>query len=120
VSAHDSEKRQTPRIQPYVAPCQVLDGEQRLSAYLTDLSPRGAQVFCDSRAPTPGSIITLEVRLGGRMSVSGLSAEVKWVREGGAGPGLSFGLTFKMLSAGQRELLERVIAEFRRRAAELA
>ena len=40
------DKRRTPRIQPFVAPCRILEdpGPRPLAGYLTDLSTRGAQV----------------------------------------------------------------------------
>ena len=34
-------KRETPRIQPFVASCHVVDGIRRFAAYLTDLSLAG-------------------------------------------------------------------------------
>ena len=45
------DKRQTIRIQPFVTPCKVIDGETRYVGYLTDLSTRGARVSCDSPLP---------------------------------------------------------------------
>jgi hypothetical protein len=77
-------------------------------------------VSCDSGAPLPGSTVTVEVRLGARRLASYLSAEVKWVQEAKATRSFGFGLIFQALSQDQRDQLESAIAEFRRRAAELA
>lgn len=114
-----SEKRQTPRIRPFVASCNVVDKERRVSGYLTELSPDGARIQCSEEPPPPGSPVVLEVRLGRRMVRSRLAASVKWVGEV-AGGGWVFGLTFGEIGSEERDLLEAVVEEFRRRAAELA
>lgn len=116
-----SDNRRTPRIQPYVAPCRVIDGARRLAAYVTDLSLAGARVCCDAQPPGPGTPVVLEVRLGRRFPLSRLHGEVKWVRPSGKPEGGHvFGLTFAGITADEQRVVETVLEEFQRRAAELA
>jgi len=115
------EKRRTPRIRPYVAPCRIVDGERRVRAYMADLSPAGVQVSCDMTPPSVGSFVVVEVRFGSQVRYSRLPAEVKWVRPRSA-PGSPhvLGLTFAGVTAEEQGVLESVLEEFRRRAAQLA
>ena len=116
-----SEKRRTPRIQPYVNPCRIQDGKQRFPAYLADLSTAGARITCDVAPPDPGTAVVVEVRFGRQVRYTRLPAEVKWIRPGsGAGDPHAFGLSFTGITADQRRTLESVIAEFRKRAEQLA
>jgi hypothetical protein len=111
------EKRETPRIQPFVASCHVVDGTRRYAAYLTDLSLAGARISCDAAPPQPEAWVILEVRLGRPPSRVRLQAQVRWV---GLGRGTHhFGVTFHLDHDGQRTLAA-VLEEFHRRAAELA
>ena len=73
------EKRETPRIAPFVTSCHVVDGARRYSAYLTDLSLSGARVSCEAPPPLPEAWIVLEVRLGRAASRVRLQAQVRWV-----------------------------------------
>ena len=113
------DKRQTPRIHPFVVPCRIVLGMHRLSAYITDLSLGGGRVHADGEVPNPGTLVTLEVRIGKRVAHSRIPAVVKWSQ---AAPktGQDFGLTFEGLSPGDREALEAVVDEFHRRAAQIA
>jgi hypothetical protein len=112
-----SEKRRTPRIQPYVAPCRVATGERRLRGYLADLSSAGARVSCDGPAPAVGARVVLEVRFGSQVRHSRLPAEVKWVRaDEEVGGRHVFGLTFSGVGAEEQRVLDSVVDEFRRRA----
>jgi hypothetical protein len=114
------EKRRTPRIQPFVAPCHVVAGERRHSAYLTDLSLEGAQVACDASPPALEDWVTLEVRLPRQAERTSLRGRVKWVQAAEGRKGHAFGITFDgMTPAGQSAVAE-VLAEFRRLAAELS
>ena len=113
-----SEKRVTPRIQPYVAPCRVLSGERRIPGYLADLSVRGARVACDTVAPEVGAAVVLEVRFGRQVRHSRLAAEVKWAKPSETGH--VFGLTFTSVTPQEQLILESVVDEFRRRAAQIA
>ncbi len=112
------DKRKTPRIQPYVASCRLVEGSRRLPGYLTDLSVAGASVHCEREPPAPGTAIVIEVRFGRRVAYSRLSAEVKWARAGT--DGFACGVTFSGATEAERRELEGVVEEFRRRAAELA
>jgi hypothetical protein len=113
------EQRGTPRIQPFVAPCRILEGSRGHTGYLTDLSIRGARVSYEGAVLMPGAAVELEVKIGRKAARSRLHAEVKWVRPA-ARWGHSLGLTFHNLSAAERQALERVVADFRRRAEQLA
>lgn len=115
-----AEKRQTPRIAPYVAPCRVVVGARRVPAYLTDLSSKGARVSCDVEPPREGETVVIEVRFGRQVRYSRLTAEVKWVVAAGGEGGASFGLTFAGLSAEEQAVLESVMEELQRRASLLA
>jgi hypothetical protein len=115
------EKRRTPRVQPYVVPCRMeLPNGRRLSGYVTDLSPLGAQVSCDGPPPAAGIRVALEVRLRRGTAWPVLKAEVKWTRppaRAGADP--TCGLTFVEVAAADRALLEGALEDFRRRVAQL-
>jgi len=112
------EKRKTPRIQPYVVPCVVVDGPRRLPAYLTDLSIRGARVSSEEEPPHAHARVVVEVRLGRVVSPSRLPGQVKWVKA--RGKGHDFGLTFVGITAELQRTLESVVEEFRRLAAALS
>lgn len=116
------DKRRTPRIQPFVAPCRVLEepGSRPLAGYLTDLSPRGAQVSTQGLPPTPEAAVVLEVRLGSEPAATRLPARVKWVRAAEHGDWHAFGLTFEAISAAEQSMLDSVVEEFRRRAAQVS
>jgi PilZ domain len=119
VDQPSEEKRQTPRIRPYVAPCRIVDGQRRINGYLTDLSARGARVACDVELPGAGSSVVLEARLGGRSSRISVAAEVKWA-QASSGGGSEIGLTFQKLFAEDQRALEAAIEEFQRLLAQLA
>jgi hypothetical protein len=115
------DKRRTPRIQPFVAPCRVLEepGPRGLAGYLTDLSPRGAQVATQGLPPVPEAAVVLEVRLGPDASATRVPARVKWVRAAEHGDWHAFGLVFEAVDPGEQQVLDSVVEDFRRRAAQL-
>ena len=113
------EKRSVPRVQPFVAPCLLVDGERRLEGYLTDLSLRGAQVACDEEPPAAGSVVTLEVRFTPPTPRCRVPAHVRWSKPGATG-GHVCGLTFDGLDDEERTVLEEVIARVKRLAAQLS
>ena len=120
MAARPPDQRLTPRIQPFVAPCRLLDGERRIPGYLSDLSPRGARVSCDEEPPAVGASVVLEVRFGREALYSRLPADVEWVQPGlepSSPPDL--GLSFKDTSPEDQRVLEAVVEEFRRRADQL-
>jgi hypothetical protein len=112
------EKRSVPRVQPFIAPCLVIEGERRVVGYLTDLSPRGAQVACDEAPPAPGSVVTLEVRFTPPTPRCRVPAHVRWSKPGASGH--VCGLTFKGLGDEDRAILEEVVERVRRLAAQLS
>ena len=114
------EKRTTPRIEPYIVPCLLIDakGERRLAGYLTDLSSRGGRVACEGAAPETGAAIALEFRIGRKVEATRIKAAVKWVRRASLGM-RAVGLRFERLAAAEKEALEAVVEEFRQRVAEI-
>jgi PilZ domain-containing protein len=116
-----SEKRRTPRIQPFVAACRIVQGERTFTAYLTDLSPHGARVSCQGAPPALEGRVLVEVRLRGGTSRTRLPARVRWVRPWGPGTDAHFfGLTFEGLSGAEQQAVEGVVREFERLVAQLA
>jgi hypothetical protein len=110
------EKRQTARIQPFVAPCRCVVGETRLPGFLTDISQRGARVHVDVPPPAPGTPLVLETRLGRHPTHIRLAAVTRWARPASRG-GFLLGLSFDATGSGEGEVLRSVVEEFRRRAA---
>ena len=116
------EKRQSRRIQPFVAPCRVVHRTRRILGHLIDLSPRGARVATEEALPRAGSKIIVEARLDpGATTYTPLPGEIKWVRAAKRPlTGHVCGVTFKGISGSQQLALEFVLYEFRRRAAQLS
>jgi len=112
------EKRTTPRIQPYIVPCLLIDVERRVAGYLTDLSSRGGRAACESQAPEPGALVLLEFRIGREVEPSRIKAAVKWVRRSARGM-RAVGLRFEKVPPAERKALEALVEEFRRRVAEI-
>src|SRR5688500_131696 len=117
---YPEEKRLTPRVQPFVAPCHVATGARRLRAYLTDLSLEGARVACDAAPPALAERVTVEVRLPRQAARSRLRGKVKWVQPAENRNGHAFGITFEGMTPEGQAALAAVLAEFRRLAAELS
>jgi hypothetical protein len=113
-----SEKRQTPRIQPFVAPCRYLRGEARQPGFLTDLSLRGGRVHTDGDPPSVAERVTIEIRLSRRPTPLAMPAIVEWVKASPRG-GHVFGVSFESAPSSAREVLSDVVEEFRRRAASI-
>jgi Tfp pilus assembly protein PilZ len=120
MTAPRKEKRRTPRIQPFVAPCHVASGPRRMAAYLTDLSVDGARVTCDADPPAVEDWVTVEVRLPTQADRSSLPGRVKWVQPAENRKGHTFGITFEGMSAEDGATVATVMAEFRRLAAKLS
>jgi len=116
-----SEKRKTPRIQPYVAACRILDGERRLPGYVTDLSSRGARVTCEAEAPAVGQVVVVDVRFARRLGRARLSGRVQWRRPLlHPAQGFDFGVTFEGLQPREQELLEAAVRDRQRQVEQLA
>jgi Tfp pilus assembly protein PilZ len=120
MTAPPEEKRRTPRIQPFVAPCHVVAGARRMAAYLADLGVDGARLTCDAEPPALEEWVTVEVRLPRQAERSRLPGRVKWVQPAENRKGHTFGITFEGMSEEGQAAVATVLAEFRRLAAELS
>jgi len=114
-----AEKRQKERIQPFVAACRYVVDGQRVPGFLTNLSSGGARIHSDVEGPSPGASITVEVRMGRQATHVRLPATVRWEKPSKRG-GFVFGMSFDGIGADEQRVLDYVIEEFRRRAAQLA
>jgi hypothetical protein len=113
------EKRQNDRIQPFVAACRYVVGGQRIPGFLTDLSNGGARIHSDVEGPAPETSIVVEVRMGRQATHVRLPATVRWGKPSQRG-GFVFGMSFDGVGGDEQQVLDGVIEEFRRRAAQLA
>ncbi len=112
------EKRRTPRIQPFVAPCRYVLGEERVPGFLTDISRAGGCVQTDAAPPAIGARVTVEARLGHKALPVRLAATVRWAGSSPRG-GNVFGVSFDGTRPDEQAVLEGVVAEFERRAASI-
>jgi hypothetical protein len=112
------EKRRTPRIQPFVAPCRYVLGERRLPGFLTDISRAGGRIQTEAAPPAVGALVTVEARLGRQALPVRLPATVRWVGSSPRG-GSVFGVSFDGIGPDERAVLEGVVGEFERRAASI-
>ena len=112
------EKRKNPRIQPFVAACRYVLEEQRTPGFLTDLSRAGARIHTDVEGPAKGTTIDVEVRMGRLATHVRLPATVRWSQPSDRG-GFVFGVSFDGIGPEEQKILDGVIEEFRRRAAQL-
>jgi len=111
-------QRQAERIQPFVAPCRYVLGDQRNSGYLTDLSASGGRIHTDVEPPALGAVLTVEVRLGRPATQVRLPAIVRWARPAPRG-GFLFGVSFDGIRPEEQRVVAGVVDEFRRRAASI-
>jgi hypothetical protein len=112
------EKRHIQRIQPFVAPCRYVLGGQRLPGFLTDISERGGRIHTDVEPPEVGTTLTVEARLGRQATPVRLPATVRWARPAPRG-GFLFGMSFDGVGPEEQKVLDGVVDEFRRRAAQI-
>jgi hypothetical protein len=112
------DKRRVPRIQPFVAPCRYVLGEQRLPGFLTNISRAGGRVQTEAAPPAVGARVTVEARLGRQALPVQLVATVRWVGSSPRG-GNVFGVSFDGTGADEQRVLDGVVAEFERRAASI-
>jgi hypothetical protein len=113
------QKRQGERIQPFLAPCRVTDGDRHFAGHLIELSLEGGRVACKVPPPPPGAAVVLDVRLGEAPERTRLPAHVRWSGPApDAGDGYLFGVTFVATDEAERAV-EAALEEFRRRAAAL-
>jgi len=113
------EKRRAPRIPPFVASCRYVVGETRQTGILTDLSRSGARVHTEGEGPAPGGEVVVEVKLGRQATHVRIPGIVRWSHASDRG-GSVFGLSFDGIGAAEQQIVDDVIEEFRRRAAQLA
>jgi hypothetical protein len=116
--AAGAEKRQTQRIQPFVAPCRYVLGDRRLPGFLTDISERGGRVHTEADLPAAGTTLTIEARLGHQAVPVRIPATVRWAGPAPRG-GSMFGVSFDGMGPDERKVVEGVVEEFRRRAASI-
>jgi hypothetical protein len=116
------DKRKSDRIQPFVVRCRVLvEGRAALSAYVTNLSTGGAQIWSEHEPPAAGTRLVLEIAFGRGMKRARLHGELKWCRPpADAGSRHVFGVGFTGATDAEHAALETALAEFRRRAALLS
>jgi hypothetical protein len=86
-----------------------------MKAFLTNLSPRGAQIACEEGVPDHGATVIVEVRFSRRGPLARLPGRVRWSK-GKDGGRASVGVVFEEPSADARRLVDQAIEEFRRRA----
>lgn len=117
-----SDKRNSARIQPFVARCKVLaEGQPALPAYVTDLGLGGAQVWSERQPPAVGTNVKIEIGFGSAASRSTLRGALKWANPPAESSGRHvFGVAFSELNPDEAAVLERVLGEFRRHAALLS
>ncbi len=116
--AAPDEKRHALRIQPFVAPCRYVLGEERQSGFLTDISERGGRIHTEVEPPAVGIVLVVEVRLGRPATLVRLPATVRWARESPRG-GFVFGTSFDGIGPDAQRVVLGVVDEFRRRAASI-
>ena len=113
-----ANRRQAQRIQPYVAPCRYVHGEERVSAFLTDISRGGGRVSAAPEPPKVGSTVTIELRVARQPVALRLPAIVRWSRQAERG-GYVFGVSFDGVGPGEQEALDSLVEGFLRRAASI-
>ena len=113
------KQRQTERIQPFVVACRFVVEERRFPGFLMNLSQAGARIHSDTEGPAVGTSLTVEVRMGRQATHVRLPATVRWSQPSSRG-GFVFGVSFDGVAGEEQQILEGVIEEFRRRAAQLA
>jgi hypothetical protein len=110
--------RQTQRIQPFVAPCRYVLGEERFPGFLTDISEKGGRIHTEVEPPPVGTALAVEARLGKQATPLRLPATLRWARPAPRG-GFVFGVSFDGVGPEEQKALDAVVDEFRRRAASI-
>jgi hypothetical protein len=113
-----ANRRQVQRIQPYVAPCRYVWGEERVSAFLTDISRGGGRVSAAPEPPKVGTTVTIELRVARQPVALRLPAIVRWSRQAERG-GYVFGVSFDGVGREEQEALDALVEGFLRRAASI-
>jgi hypothetical protein len=111
-------RRRSERIQPFVAPCRYVVGEERVSGFLTDISRQGGRVHTEVEPPAEGAMLTVELRLARQPVALVLPATVRWARPRERG-GFVFGVSFDGAGADEQKALDGLVESFLRRAASI-
>ena len=112
------KRRHSQRIQPFVAPCRYVVGEERVSAFLTDISRGGGRVNAEAEPPKAGTTVTIELRLARQPVALRLPATVRWTRRAERG-GFVFGVSFDGVGPEEQQALDSLVEGFLRRAASI-
>jgi hypothetical protein len=119
MSPTSREKRGTLRLQPFVVRCRLSWTNGKASAYITDLSDRGARLSLQDEPPAAGMRVVIDVRFRSEQRHGRLHGEVKWRRTLEPAGGYCVGVRFANLGVEERALLDRVVAGFRSQAARI-
>ena len=111
-------RRQSERIQPFVAPCRYVVAEERVAAFLTDISRHGGRVHTEAEPPPVGATLTVELRLARQPVALRLPASVRWAGPGERG-GFVFGVRFEGVGPDEQKTLDALVEGFLRRAASI-
>jgi hypothetical protein len=111
-------RRQSQRIQPFVAPCRYVVADERVPGFLTDISRHGGRVHTEVEPPTVGAALSVELRLARQPIALRLPATVRWSRPGERG-GFVFGVSFDGAGADEQKALDALVEGFLRRAASI-
>jgi hypothetical protein len=111
-------RRQSQRIQPFVAPCRYVVADERVPGFLTDISRHGGRVHTEVEPPAVGAALSVELRLARQPIALRLPATVRWSRPGERG-GFVFGVSFDGAGADEQKALDSLVEGFLRRAASI-
>ena len=112
------KQRRAQRIQPFVAPCRYVVGEERVAGFLSNLSRDGGRVNTDAQPPANGVALVIELRVPRQALALRLPATVRWSRAAERG-GHVFGVSFDGTAAEEQKALETLVDGFLRRAASI-
>jgi hypothetical protein len=111
-------RRQSQRIQPFVAPCRYVVADERVPGFLTDISRHGGRVHTEVEPPAVGAALSVELRLARQPIALRLPATVRWSRPGERG-GFVFGVSFDGAGDDEQKALDSLVEGFLRRAASI-
>jgi hypothetical protein len=114
-----ANRRRAQRIPPFVAPCRYVVGDERVPAFLTDLSRGGGRVNAEPEPPGVGTSVTIELRVARQPVSLRLPATVRWTGKNKSG-GFVFGVSFDGVGEGEQKALDALVEGFLRRAASIA
>jgi len=112
------QQRRAPRIQPFVVPCRYVLGQQRIPGFLTEIGTAGGRVHTELEPPAVGTNLVLEARFGRQATHVRIPGIVRWAHASPRG-GFLFGMSFEEISPDAQKIVDGVVEEFRRRAAQI-